>query len=137
MKIFTYGTLMDPEIMYQVCGRKYLAGKATLKDYMRKTLTGEVYPGITERRGCSVDGIVYFDVTAESIKRLDIFEGSFYQRTEVVVACDDGRKLPSQTYVITAQSLHRLSNDDWSFENFLANQKPLFQGGYFGYDELK
>lgn len=128
---------MDTEIMTQVSGATYRPQKATLLHYVRKTVSGEVYPGIIRQDGGSVDGIVYFDVSLESFDRLDKFEGSLYVRTEVETICDDGEHVDTDTYIITSDFAHQLSDDDWSYENFLKNHKQLFQGGYHGYDELE
>lgn len=137
MNLFAYGTLMDTEIMTEVSGARHRSRKATLLEYVRKTVQGEVYPAITRQSGSSVDGIVYFNVSPEAFDRLDIFEGSLYDRCEAVAICDDGECVETYTYVITANSIRHLSGDDWSYENFLKNHKQLFQGDYQGYDELE
>ena len=128
---------MDPEIMVQVTGAAYRSQKATLVHYARKTVWGEVYPAILKRSGGSVDGIVYFDVSTEAFDRLDKFEGPLYVRKKVVATCDNGDSVSTYTYVISPDFVHQLSDDDWSYEDFLANDKQLFQDGYLGYRELK
>lgn len=135
MNLFAYGTLMDPEIMAQVTGAEYRSEKATLPQYVRKTVWGEVYPAIIKRSGSSVDGVVYFDITPEIFDRLDNFEGPLYVRKKVVVTCDNDESVGTYTYVISPDFIHQLSDDDWSFEDFLANDKQLFQDGYRGYHD--
>lgn len=137
MNLFAYGTLMDTEIMSQVSGATYLSQKATLLHYVRKTMCGEVYPAIIKQSGGSVDGIVYFNVSLEAFDRLDKFEGPLYVRAEVETICKKGERVSTYTYVLTANSAHKLSDDDWNYENFITNHKQLFQNGYHGYDELK
>ncbi|MDD3814374.1 MAG: gamma-glutamylcyclotransferase [Desulfocapsaceae bacterium] len=136
MNLFAYGTLMDTEIMTQVSGATYRSQKATLLHYVRKTVRGEVYPAIIKQSRGSVEGIVYFDVSLESFDRLDTFEGPLYVRTEVETISNDGERVSTFTYVLTANSAHKLSEDDWNYENFIMNHKQLFQSGYHGYDEL-
>ncbi|MCW8851347.1 MAG: gamma-glutamylcyclotransferase [Gammaproteobacteria bacterium] len=136
MNLFTYGTLMDPDIMAQVSGAKHRSQKAVLQEHVRKTVIGEVYPAIIMREGCSVEGAIYYDVSSVSFERLDKFEGSLYLRAEVPVICDDGVSVAAETYVITASAVHQLSAEDWSYDRFLSKDKVLFQGAYPGYDEL-
>ena len=127
MNLFAYGTLMDADIMTEVSGGRFRSRKATLAGYVRKTVRGEVYPAIIRQADSCVDGMVYFDVSSQAFERLDIYEGELYDRQRVVVACDDGESVTAWTYVIAASEAHRLSTDDWSFENFLKKDKPHFQ----------
>lgn len=136
MNLFAYGTLMDPEIMAQVSGVLCRSEKAILHQFVRKTVRGEVYPAIIMQQGSSVDGVVYFDVSAAAYERLDKFEGSLYVRTETAVICDSGECVKAHAYVIKAGHGHQLSDADWSYEKFRANHKRLFQGAYSGYDKL-
>ena len=136
MNLFVYGTLMDADIMGRVTGSAYQSQEATLQEYSRRTVRGEVYPAIIKQSGCSVDGVVYFNISLVDIERLDKFEGSLYERIEVEVIFNNGERVSSQTYVISTKSAHQLSNDNWSYDNFLAKHKNQFQNGYYGYDEL-
>lgn len=137
MNLFTYGTLMDPEIMTQVTGALFRSQKATLPHYVRKRVSGEVYPGIIRQQGGTVAGIVYFNISLEALDRLDTFEGSLYVRTEAETISDNGEQVRVHTYVITGAAAPLLSDEDWSYENFIAKHKHLFQGGFRGYDALK
>lgn len=137
MNLFAYGTLMDPEIMAQVSGSTCRSRKATLHQFVRKTVRGEVYPAITMQQGSSVDGVVYFNVSTAAVERLDKFEGFLYERTETAVICDDGKCVEIHTYIIRTGYAHQLSDIDWSYEKFLSNDKQLFQGAYSGYGTLE
>ncbi len=44
--VFTYGTLMYPDVMYNLVQHKYDENKALLKGYARKHVKKAVYPGI-------------------------------------------------------------------------------------------
>jgi len=137
MNLFAYGTLMDAEIMTQVSGATYRSQKATLSQYVRKTVWGEIYPAILKRNGGLVDGVVYFDLSPEAFDRLDKFEGPLYVKKKVMVTCESGESVGTYTYVISPDFIHQLSDDDWSYEDFLANDKQLFQSSYQGYHEVK
>lgn len=137
MNLFAYGTLMDPEIMAQVSGNTFRSQKGTLFQYVRKTVWGEIYPAIFKRNGSSVDGIIYFDISAEAFARLDKFEGPLFVKKKVMMVCDNGENVGTYTYVIAPDSIHQLSDDDWNYEDFLANDKQLFQSSFQGYSRLK
>ena len=136
MNLFAYGTLMDPEIMAQVSGAAFQSQKATLFQYDRKTVWGEVYPAIIKRNGGAVEGIIYFDISEETFDRIDKFEGPLYVRKKVMATCDNGESVGTFTYVISPTAVHQLSDDDWSYEYFLENDKQLFQSSHPGYHKL-
>ncbi|MDX2493742.1 MAG: gamma-glutamylcyclotransferase family protein [Desulfuromusa sp.] len=136
MNIFVYGTLMDQEIMGSVSGDQFKFQKAHLNNYVRKRVRGEVYPAIIGQNNSLVDGILYFDVSAEAVDRLDRFEGSQYVRNEVLVSCDNGELVQAQTYIIAAESVDQLAAENWSFKNFLQTGKAEFKKNYQGFEKL-
>lgn len=136
MNIFTYGTLMDPEIMETVSGGHFNAQKILLKHYRRKKVQGEVYPGIVREEHCLLAGIVYLGVDAQALARLDRFEGPQYARCDVTLSCENGAELGAQAYVIKEEHVFELSDEDWSFEVFLKSGKAKFKADYRGFDEL-
>jgi gamma-glutamylcyclotransferase (GGCT)/AIG2-like uncharacterized protein YtfP len=136
LNVFTYGTLMDPEIMHRVSGGQFQALKASLKNFSRKRVHGEVYPGIIKQEDCYVEGIVYLDVDPFALARLDLFEGSQYARREVLLGSTSGAELQAQTYVIKAEHGVELTGEDWNFEDFLKTGKAVFFEQYPGFEEL-
>ena len=46
MNLFTYGTLMIPEIISSLLGRNLTGVGALLKDYRRALILNQTYPGI-------------------------------------------------------------------------------------------
>jgi gamma-glutamylcyclotransferase (GGCT)/AIG2-like uncharacterized protein YtfP len=136
MHLFVYGTLMDQEIMSRVAGGVFSFKPAVLNDYVRRTVRGEVYPGIVARKGESVQGVLYFDLTAAAIDRLDRFEGELYRRSGVVVDAGHGASIEAQAYIIENEFVHRLSDSEWRFEAFQKYSKNRFQTSYAGYKDL-
>ncbi len=81
-KLFTYGTLKDPETQMQLLGRTLGEGVAdTLRGYRLAKLTGihYVYTIIQPWAGGTVDGLV-FDIGEDELTQLDEYEGDAYQR---------------------------------------------------------
>src|SRR6187397_11355 len=93
MHVFTYGTLMFPEVWQAVVGRSFetVAGNAAGFEVFR--VCDAVFPGIVAGTGaCAVPGVVYLEVDQESTERLDRFEDDFYERRAIAVDCSDGQR---------------------------------------------
>lgn len=127
MNLFTYGTLMDADIMSRVTGISCRSHKATLSGYERRQVLNEVYPAIFRQAERSVEGIVYIDLPSTTFKHLDVFEGALYTRTEVVAQRANGQNLNAYTYVISSRFEQHLSAQDWDFQHFLQYHKKAFQ----------
>ena len=80
MKIFAYGTLMIPEVMYAVTTCKFRFDNAILRDYARFTVKGESYPGIIPVTDVVTEGIIYFDVDELSLTRRSAASKIIYPR---------------------------------------------------------
>ena len=136
MNLFTYGSLMCSDIMFKVAGCQADFIPATLNDFFRSKMRNEEYPGITANPQTIVPGVLYFDLPAEAIHRLDAFEGEMYQRQDIHVITEKNDQVSAMTYVIKPQYKHFLTNQEWSFTEFLATGKPKFEETYFGFQEI-
>lgn len=114
--VFTYGSLMFPEVWSRVVRGAYRAAPATLQDCARFAIVGETYPGMIEQPHASVAGIVYFDVAADDLAALDAFEGGDYQRAERDALLDSGAVARVATYLYLPAA--RLSTAPWLPESF-------------------
>ena len=138
MNIFTYGTLMDAEIMQTVTHQKYTGKSVVLLGFERYGVRDEPYPGIVEKEGGTVEGILYSGVNDDSVHRLDVFEGEMYDRREVLVSPVDGDdQISAMAYVVRPGYRHLLTAERWDFETFLNKGKGQFTGGYQGFDDLE
>ena len=122
MHVFTYGTLMFPQVWQAVVGREFRAVGAVLAGYAIYRVQDAVFPGITasDAGGC-VCGVVYLDVDHASLVRLDRFEDDFYERRTVHVACDDGEARDAEAYVVPQERRAVLTNDPWQADEFVAS----------------
>jgi gamma-glutamylcyclotransferase (GGCT)/AIG2-like uncharacterized protein YtfP len=137
MDLFTYGTLMSADIMARVAGCRLAALPATLPGYRRSQVKGEVYPGISEDAAEQVAGVLYLNVPAAALQRLDVFEGEMYERREVLVKDEGGAARAAMTFVFRPAYLRLLTGIPWDFDQFLASGKKCFEEGYFGFDEIE
>ncbi len=99
MNVFTYGSLMFPEVWSLVVSGDYRAIQATLDGHARFAIDGETYPGMVRMRGSHVPGVVYLDVDDDDLARLDAFEGDDYLRAAVTVADLHSTAHAAQTYL--------------------------------------
>lgn len=131
--LFTYGSLMCSDIMEKVTGCAIPGEEAILEGYFRSAIKNEEYPGITKRTGSRVHGILYRDLDSNAIRRLDRFEGDLYVRREVEVISKATGKNKAVVYVIRQEYLTILTNEPWSFQNFLTTGKKRFMSRYRGF----
>jgi gamma-glutamylcyclotransferase (GGCT)/AIG2-like uncharacterized protein YtfP len=133
MKLFVYGTLMIPSVMYAVTTRKFRSADAVLRGYARYTVKGESYPGIIPETDAVTEGIVRLDVDELSLKRLDAFEGDLYQRTPISVETEKGAIFNVETYIVKPEYRDSLSTKKWNLEEFSKNHLESFLKTYSGF----
>jgi len=134
MHIFTYGSLMFPSVMKAVTGREFSSRNARVKNHARFKVIGESYPGLTPLEGAVTEGVLYLDVDAFSVKRLDDFEGELYERAGISADALDGESLMAQTYLIKPQYRDRLSSEPWHPEHFEKADLIDFMASYGGFN---
>jgi gamma-glutamylcyclotransferase (GGCT)/AIG2-like uncharacterized protein YtfP len=122
MHVFTYGTLMFPEVWQTVVGRLFETVEGTISGYKILRVKDAVFPGIAAASDTkAVRGVVYLDVNASSVARLDKFEDDFYQRKTLSVDCDDGRQRAAEAYVVPPTNFHVLTDEPWLRETFVTS----------------
>jgi len=122
MHVFTYGTLMFPQVWKAVVGRDFASVAGTAAGYAIYRVREAVFPGITQASdGDTVPGIAYLDVDQASLARLDLFEDDFYRRESLWVECDDGPQRAANAYVVPAENRAVLSDQTWRADEFVAS----------------
>jgi gamma-glutamylcyclotransferase (GGCT)/AIG2-like uncharacterized protein YtfP len=116
--VFVYGSLMFDDVWERVVKRHYEKQAAVLRGYRRLPVKGESYPGLVKSFSGYVQGLVYFDVTAQGIRRLDKFEGSYYRRRQVRVKTADGRVHNASVYVFNRRYRRLLGSTSWDPQHF-------------------
>lgn len=134
--IFTYGSLMFPEVWERVVGSTYPVSPARLDGYLRRQARAEIYPVIVQQgAGNHVEGMLYFGVSTKDLARLDRFEGEYYVRRSVeVFASREGISCEAFTYVLSERYRHLLSDSDWDPGDFLEHGLHRFLTTYTGFD---
>ncbi|CAG7565538.1 unnamed protein product [Fusarium equiseti] len=131
---FFYGTLMAPEVFFTVCyGQKdppqvikdmHKFTPAILEGYCRHRVRHADYPAVVPEKGHTVRGVYVTGLTDANVGKLDIFEGSEYDKANVKVkllnkdgaGSDKGEYKDTTVYVFN--SPEHLEKREWNFEEF-------------------
>jgi gamma-glutamylcyclotransferase (GGCT)/AIG2-like uncharacterized protein YtfP len=122
MHVFTYGTLMFPQVWQAVVGRSFETVEGVAAGFEVLRVRDAVFPGIIAGENeCSVAGLVYLGVDQESAERLDRFEDDFYERRSISIDCNDGQRRTADAYIVRPENRHVLTSEPWGRESFLAS----------------
>jgi len=122
--------------MKEVSGCQFTKIHGILQGYCRLSIKGEIYPAIIPDGECTVDGVVYKNISRLAWSLLDRFEGKLYKRQSVMIGLEDGSSLESETYVLRPEFISILENTEWDFNNFLKSEKDNFISDYRGFSLL-
>jgi len=118
--LFTYGTLMLPEVMELVIGGRPHREPARLAGYRCGSLRGAVYPGLVPEADAVTPGVLWRDLDAHAVARVDRFEGALYERRTLTVEREDGTPRAACVYVIAAAHRGLVEATAWSEDDFRA-----------------
>ncbi len=91
MRVFLYGTLLDPSVLAARSGRRGLRGVAArLPGWMRVALRGQPYPTLVRARRQAVRGLL-LTLAGAPLRRLRVYEGAAYRLLPVLVLGPRGR----------------------------------------------
>ena len=114
--VFTYGSLMCPDIFERVAGRLVPCCPAILSNWRRHALIDRTYPGAVQQTGHLIRGVLWQAVDDTALASLDAFESSEYQRIPVEASLDSGQVVAAQVYARLDPKL--LEPADWSQSSF-------------------
>ncbi len=120
VNLFVYGTLLFPEVVFALTGKKFKTKNAILLDYKRYKIFDQhisrKYPAIIESKSSVVKGKILFDIDEESLKILDFFEDKEYEKKTVIVQSDN-KTFETIVYVWKNEFKNKLKSK-WSEEEF-------------------
>lgn len=138
MHVFTYGTLMFPEVWQAVVGRPFETIEGTARGFAIYRVANAVFPGIvaSDERDL-VRGVIYLDVDHASFTRLDLFEDNFYERQSLWVECADGHRRAAEAYVVPSRNRQVLTDEPWQRTAFVSSGGlEQFQRGFQGFHRV-
>ena len=113
MDLFAYGTLMDADVWSHVAQEKCESRPAVLHGYEARRLRGVTFPGLVECGGGITPGLVYHDVSAAALARLDAYEDDFYERVPVPVILENGTTLMAEAYLMQPSRRDVVQAEKW------------------------
>jgi gamma-glutamylcyclotransferase (GGCT)/AIG2-like uncharacterized protein YtfP len=116
INVFTYGSLMLSFVFQRVVGRCPQSVEAVLDHWKRVRVDQETFPAALPASGEQVRGILWFDLSAAEIERLDAFEGDHYRRVRVQVSDVSGHRHSAQVYQWSREA--GLINEPWDIDWF-------------------
>lgn len=119
MNVFSYGSLMFPEVFTALTGREYQFEGVTLPGFERRAIIGKIYPGLRGDSDTFTDGRLWFDLDDEAMRILDLFEDPRYDRRTVEVASLTRGLVEARAYVIPPSLESTLANDPWDEVKFV------------------
>jgi len=124
MRLFFYGTLLDPDVRDAVLGPKasqVLVTPARLAGWRRRRARGKSYPIILEAPGEQVPGIVTSSLDADALARLTRYEGPGYALFDCRPVLEDGSSVAAQVFQPTAKLL--ADDAEWDLAAWQAKEK--------------
>ena len=110
---------MFPQVFEKVTGSIDKSQPGILSDYACYALKNRSYPGIVYKKNAETKGMVYFDLDATKIKKLDFFEGDLYHRKKVSILLSDKNILSKAfVYILKPEAEYLLTSHQWSRDSF-------------------
>ncbi|RGP79985.1 hypothetical protein FLONG3_1929 [Fusarium longipes] len=147
------GTLMAPEVFFTVCYGQanppqvikdmHTFTPAILEGYCRHRVRHADYPAVVAEKGHSVRGVYATGLTDANVSRLDMFEGSEYDKESVKVKLLNKDGTPSNkgetkdTTVYVFNSPENLEKREWDFEEFRKTKMKNWTRGGLAFDECE
>mgnify|MGYP002624693902 FL=1 len=116
--LFAYGTLMFPEIWRRIADRDFDSVPATLSGFAVFRIRRDLYPVMVPDSTRVVTGLVYRDLDAAMIGRLDSYESDMYDRVAVEAQLTSGERLACEAYVLAERFRQLRSDQPWTAEWF-------------------
>ncbi len=130
MHLFTYGTLMFPEVWKRISIDRFPSQPAKLPGYAIYRVKDAVYPGIISAdKESVVDGVLYDGIDEDTLFELDTYESNFYERIPVLAYTADGLQVECQAYIVPNSRHEMLSNEPWDADQFREQELEKYLHG--------
>ncbi|WP_241004192.1 gamma-glutamylcyclotransferase family protein [Magnetospirillum aberrantis] len=125
MNLFFYGTLMDSDVRQLVCGKRLDAAEpAVAQGFRRVHVEGRHYPMMLPHASGWVEGTLVRGVDAESLHRLQVYEGWEYGLHAIKVRTASGASVMAQVFLCPPHV--NAHNRDWRLEQWQLRHKRAF-----------
>ena len=129
MRFFFYGTLIDPDVMALVIGRRLPPSAfvaAILPGHSRRRAKGATYPVVVRDPADRVHGVVVGGLTSRDVARLAAYEGPGYRIARLKVRV--GGELATVSVFEPVVARLQPSNSPWDYALWKGRHKRPFVG---------
>jgi hypothetical protein len=126
---FFYGTLLDPDVMALVIGRRLPPSvfvPAILPGHSRRRAKGATYPIVVRNVGDRVQGVVVGGLTSRDVARLAAYEGPGYRIAQLKVRV--GGEIAAVSVFEPIVARLQPSTSPWDFALWKGRYKRPFVG---------
>ena len=126
---FFYGTLLDPDVMALVIGRRLppsAFAPAILPGHSRRRAKGATYPVVVRDAADRVQGVVVGGLTSRDVARLATYEGPGYRIARLKVRV--GRELVTVSVFEPIVARLQPSTSPWNYPLWKGRHKRPFVG---------
>jgi hypothetical protein len=137
MRLFVFGTLMDPDVMRIVVGREMetvAPAPARLSGYAARRAFGETFPILVAQPGASVEGLTVGPFDERELERIRFFDGEEFEMRPVSVAGPDGDMVRITACLSTG--ILADTGEPWRLDHWQALEKPRAMGEIEAYMAL-
>jgi len=118
MNVFVSGPLMFRDVVKAVTGKTFHAQCGLLNGYAQFLLGDEGQAALIPFPDRVVTGVVYLDVDAPSLLKLDAFQGGRFKRREVSIEAENGKWLEAEAYELNLNHKKLLTVHEWDEDEF-------------------
>lgn len=125
MRLFFFGSLMDPDLVRLVLDREIADvtfTPAALLGYERLRAKNESFPIIMPTPGGRVEGMLVGGLTADDVLRIRWYESDDYALQPCLVGIGDRRH---EAHVFLATETLEAEDIAWDFAHWAATEKPM------------
>jgi len=127
MRWFFFGSLMDPDILSIVLGRRLAEHErvpAILHGYTRLVVKDESYPALRPEPGGKVHGLLVEHLDEDEGRRICFFEGEEFRLEEHEVELADGERRRAVAFILTED--YATEHQHWDLGHWRAAYKSGF-----------
>ena len=118
VNLFVYGPLMLRDVIQKVVGRELTRRGGTLNGYLQLRLIKRSQAALIPFPDAVTEGVVFMDVDAETLRRMDEFQGGEFERGEVNVQVAEDEWVEAETHLLRLSRKKELSAKPWDEDEF-------------------
>jgi gamma-glutamylcyclotransferase (GGCT)/AIG2-like uncharacterized protein YtfP len=120
MPLFTYGTLLFPEVLHALIGRVPQNHIASADGWRVAALKNRIYPGLVATPGKTAHGRLLTGLSDDEWHLLDNFEDCKYELRQMTLL--DGQSSLTYVWVDDAEAC----SNTWDIQSFALNHLPAY-----------